>query len=165
MELKAVETYAKKALVKHGLADKGWVFKWDKRATKRFGQCRYYRKEIGISNQLASLNKAEDVFDTVLHEIAHALASVRGFVRARHGIEWQRICVEIGAKPSQYYSSDQIVIPKGKYSGTCPKCSHKFEKSRIPRRRTYHIACNSRGKYAYPIAWVDNRTRKVVDLC
>ncbi len=154
MELKAVENYTTDKLTEYGLS--GWTFKWD-RSKRRFGQCRYRLKEIGISRELAELNDEATVFDTVLHEIAHALANVRGFIREGHGRNWKDICVEIGAKPVRCYSSDQVVVPKGKVTGVCPVCGKTFEKSRMPKGRRYHMDCNGKGQYNYPIEWSENK--------
>ena len=153
MELKQVEKYANDKLAEYGLTKLGWTFKWD-RSKRRFGQCRYRLKEVGISKPLAELNDADNVHDTVLHEIAHVLASVRGFVREGHGQNWKDICVEIGAKPVRCYSADQVVLPKMKYTGTCPKCLTTFQKARMPKHKRYHSKCNSRGHYDYVIEWV-----------
>jgi hypothetical protein len=43
-------------------------------AVRRFGTCRYSRKLITLSRQLIELNDQARVLDTILHEIAHALA-------------------------------------------------------------------------------------------
>ncbi len=156
MELKQAEKYANGQLVAHGLAKLGWKFKWDKRATKRFGQCRFYHKEIGVSAQLAELNDAVEVQDTILHEIAHALAKVRGHDDARHSHVWKAICVEIGAKPMQYYSN-KIALPRGRWSGVCPKCNQVFERTRKAKNAMFHRPCNIRGQYKFAIVWSENK--------
>ena len=73
-------------LEKHSLAQLGWTFQWDS-AKRRAGACKYSRKTITISRHYVALNLSErpdDVIDTILHEIAHALAGWS----AGHGPKW-----------------------------------------------------------------------------
>ena len=95
----------------HGLFD--WRFEWE--TTKRiFGRCWYNRKVIGLSKYLCKINNEENCFDTVLHEIAHALASLKDGHRG-HGKPWKKWCVMIGAKPQRCYSSAEVVNVPYKY--------------------------------------------------
>ena len=74
-----VTSTANRLLVEHGLAQQGWRFKFD-RARLRAGQCRYRSKTITLSKHYVALNvttRPEEVLDTILHEIAHALAGGR----------------------------------------------------------------------------------------
>ena len=57
----------------HGLIEKGWTFVWMK-MKRTFGQCWHSKKQILLSWPLTSLNDETTVRDTILHEIAHALA-------------------------------------------------------------------------------------------
>ena len=50
-----------------------WSFGFD-RSKVRFGKCDYRRKRISLSSHLVDLNDEYSVRDTILHEIAHALA-------------------------------------------------------------------------------------------
>ena len=50
-----------------------WSFKLD-RSKVCFGKCYYSKKQISLSRYLVELNDEEEVRDTILHEIAHALA-------------------------------------------------------------------------------------------
>ena len=59
-------------------------------------------KEIGITKKLANINTFEESQDVILHEIAHALVG-RGH---GHNEEWRNKCIEIGAKPEQYYQPE-----------------------------------------------------------
>lgn len=54
----------------HGLTT--WRVVFD-RAVKRHGQCRHGRKEIGLSAKIVEISNMEQVIETTLHEIAHAL--------------------------------------------------------------------------------------------
>ena len=58
-------------LAEHDLHDWSFAFNRRKRA---FGLCDYTRRTIFLSADLTELNDEAEVSDTLLHEIAHALA-------------------------------------------------------------------------------------------
>ena len=93
-----------------------WDFRWD-RATRRFGCCYQNLKRITLSKTLTELNEWDDVKDTLLHEIAHALAG------EGHGHDWlwKDKCELIGARPERCYPN-YIKRPPKKYKGICPEC-------------------------------------------
>jgi len=85
------------ALEKHGLARKGWSFAWmTERAWLTCGLCCYYEKEIRLAPQHVRREGRKEIRDTILHEIAHALA------RDGHGPRWRAQCVRIGARPDMF---------------------------------------------------------------
>ena len=86
----------------HGLDD--WHFRFD-RATRRFGCCNHKSKTISLSGHLVSLNDKRDVRDTILHEIAHALAGPK--VRP-HGREWRQIAIRIGCNGRRCYGHEVL---------------------------------------------------------
>ena len=85
-----IETYARLKMDELGLAD--WQFGWD-RAKRRLGVCRLLEKSITISIHFvrANLETPHEIRDTILHEIAHALAWTRHGERT-HGPRWKQIC-------------------------------------------------------------------------
>jgi predicted SprT family Zn-dependent metalloprotease len=87
--LAAVSRYARQLLDSHGLD--AWVFRFD-RARVRAGSCRFRERHITLAREFARLAPSTAVEDTLLHEIAHALAGPR----AGHGPAWQRIARAIG---------------------------------------------------------------------
>jgi predicted SprT family Zn-dependent metalloprotease len=107
-----------------------WSFKFD-RSKICFGKCYYSRKQISLSRYLVELNDDAEVRDTILHEIAHALAP-RG---AGHGPAWRSVAVSIGCNGTRCYGAE-VVRPKPKYMGTCPSC-----KLVIYRHRRTEVAC------------------------
>ena len=111
---------------KHGLLDKGWRFRYDN-AVKRFGVCMFKPKVIGLSSKLTLLNDREKVKDTILHEIAHAIA---GF-KAGHGIEWKIVCERIGAKPERCYDTNETNNVELKYYAKCGACGKDYQKARL----------------------------------
>jgi hypothetical protein len=100
------------ALREHGLTDSGWTGGLD-RAARRFGVCRGKQKRITLSLALVRLNEEDEVRDTVLHEIAHALALEEFGVNCGHDDRWKAICVRIGARPSRCFDGEEVRMPKG----------------------------------------------------
>lgn len=121
-----------------------WSFAFD-RSLSRFGCCRYSRRLITLSRHLCSLNTMADIIDTILHEIAHALADKK----AGHGPRWKMMALKVGCRPIRCYH-DGVVTPTGKYVAECPNCHHKIFAHRR-RRRNYacHLCCKkySGGRY------------------
>jgi predicted SprT family Zn-dependent metalloprotease len=107
----------------HGL--KGWSFAWDD-STRRFGVCKYRTKTIGLSRRLVELNGVEEVRNTILHEIAHALAPVG----AGHGNVWKRKALEVGARPERCYQAKDVKAPARKFTARCPSCALTFARDR-----------------------------------
>ena len=115
IKLHEIKQYALEQMEKWELTEQGWSFVWDTRAVRRYGQCRYSKKEIGITKVLANLNTIEETKDVVLHEIAHALTG------PGHGHDWvwKQKCVLVGARPERCYKSEDrggtVKTTKGKY--------------------------------------------------
>src|SRR5688572_10705180 len=87
-----IRKFAMQLLSIHGVGD--WTFRFNKRKTG-MGLCVYTRRTIELSLYFVSRNLPEEILDTLLHEIAHAL------VGPDHGHDevWKRKCIEIGARP------------------------------------------------------------------
>ncbi|GHC46522.1 SprT-like domain-containing protein [Roseibacillus persicicus] len=98
-------------LTEHGLTARGWTGRLDN-AERRFGLCSPAKKEISISRTLAALNPEEEVLDTILHEIAHALAAIETGENCGHDERWKAICRRIGARPERCYDSDEVAAPE-----------------------------------------------------
>lgn len=93
-----VEAHARACLDACGL--RAWAFGWD-RAVKRLGCCRVSRREITLSRYFAEVHLDEQpgqILDTILHEIAHALAWEQAR-HAGHGALWKAWCLALGATP------------------------------------------------------------------
>jgi predicted SprT family Zn-dependent metalloprotease len=129
MKLAQADKLAQSLMTAHKLSSK-WSIRFD-HSKVRFGTCNYAKKEISLSRYLVELNSEDEVRDTILHEIAHALAP-RG---AGHGPVWQAVAISIGCNGSRCYGDD-VVRPTPKYKGTCPLC-----KTVIYRHRRTEIAC------------------------
>ncbi|MBK1833684.1 SprT family zinc-dependent metalloprotease [Roseibacillus ishigakijimensis] len=104
-------TILEQKLSEHGLAQIGWTGALDQ-AERRFGVCRPAQKEISLSRTLCALNTDEEVLDTILHEIAHALAYHETGENCGHDERWKTICRRIGARPERCYDDDEVTSPQ-----------------------------------------------------
>jgi len=84
MNLRELEAIAERELLKHGLRD--WSFGLAK-TKRRQGVCKFRDRRIEIAEFYARRNPPEKVLDTLLHEIAHAIAGPK----ARHGPAWKSV--------------------------------------------------------------------------
>ena len=92
MRLKHTAVRARELMNRHGLDE--WTLRFNG-ARKKLGECRPRQKLILIS-RVHALNEAPgQVTDTILHEIAHALAGPK----AGHGPAWKEIARRLGATP------------------------------------------------------------------
>ncbi len=129
MTLQEAEELVNHLMREHRLIPK-WIFRFD-RSKVRFGKCDYTNRVISLSRYLVELNSEQEVRDTVLHEIAHALAP-RG---AGHGEAWRTVARSIGCNAARCYG-EEVIRPTPRYKGTCPKCQRV-----IFRHRRAVIAC------------------------
>lgn len=125
MELATAHDLATRLLAHHGLS--GWHVEFDG-AKRRAGQCRFADRVISLSAGLTRLHSDEEVRDTVLHEIAHALAGPG----AGHGPVWRATARRIGCTGERCVSAESPRLP-GTWLGTCP-AGHTEERHRRPER-------------------------------
>ena len=92
-QLRAVAAQARELIDTHGLGD--WTLRFNGARTK-LGECRARRKLILLSRLHAVNDPPAQVTDTILHEIAHALAGPE----AGHGPDWKAIARRLGATPA-----------------------------------------------------------------
>jgi predicted SprT family Zn-dependent metalloprotease len=123
MNITVVNQLAADLMAEHGLHN--WNFRYD-RAKRRSGCCKHRTQTITLSVYYVVRNQESDIKNTILHEIAHALAGAG----AGHGPKWRAICVRIGARPERCHR-DHVVMPKGRYVGAC-RC-RTYHRHRRPR--------------------------------
>ena len=90
--LNGVAGMARRLMDEHGLT--GWTLAFIE-AKRRLGDCHFQHRVIRISRTLALEGSEEQIRDTVLHEIAHAIAGHE----AGHGPLWKATARRIGATP------------------------------------------------------------------
>ncbi|MFO0800022.1 MAG: SprT-like domain-containing protein [Gemmataceae bacterium] len=146
--LTEAKSVATQLMAQHGLADWQFGFNTNKR---RAGVCRYPTRtrpgRIELSKHYVLRNPADEVRDTILHEIAHAL------VGHGHGHDevWKAKCVEVGARPERCYG-EEVEMPKGRWRATCGGCGREHDRHRRPKRMTgWH--CRECGKERGALVW------------
>lgn len=120
----------------------GYSFEFNNRK-RAFGTCNYTNKVIGLSLVLCreNLDKVDSrIYNTILHEIAHALTvHVYGIRLGKgHGSYWQSIARQIGCDAKRCFDSETVNMPKGKYSLICDNCGTETQKH---RKITAKYAC------------------------
>jgi len=115
-------------MTQYGLKD--WQFEWSNER-RILGRCFYKRKVIRLSRPYVELNDESEVVDTILHEIAHAIAGYE----ADHGPIWQAVAKGLGARP-EACADMSTHVSTAQYTAEC-SCgiSHRpfFAKPRLQR--------------------------------
>ena len=109
-----VEELLSRLLVEHGLTELGWTWELDA-AVRRFGACVPGRRQIRVSRNLAAINSDDETRDTILHEIAHALAFVEHGQDCGHDARWRAIASRIGARPERTVDVSEVSSVAGAY--------------------------------------------------
>ena len=138
MDLKELETVASREMTKYELH--GWTFGLAN-TKRRLGVCKYRTKRIEIAEYYARNSPQESVLDTLLHEIAHAIAGPK----TGHGPAWKAIAVRIGATPRACDNSQAAVVKPGDWQATCAACKKIFHRYKRPRSLSgYRCRCEAR---------------------
>ena len=142
MEVTRALATGRRLLREHGLHD--WSIVAD-RAKTRAGVCRFAKRQIGLSAPLTTLHSDDEVLDTILHEIAHAL------VGPQHGHDavWRAKAREIGCSGERCVSSDSPRVP-GDWVGRCP-AGHEKTRHRAPTRLMSCGVCAAAVRPAAPV--------------
>lgn len=146
MDAVEAQQLARTLMQQHGLFH--WTFAFNRRK-RSLGICVYEPRRIELSLPYVIANHVESIRDTILHEIAHALAGQH----AHHGPKWKAVCRQIGATPQRCDTVAQM--PKGRWTARCPGCQKEFNRHKRPKRnRNYHCAaCGSvRGAIKFRLA-------------
>lgn len=134
MNVDSAMSLARRLMKKHGLSE--WRFKFDN-AKRRAGLCNHTYKYISLSRPLTEARSKDNVRNTILHEIAHAL------VGPGHGHDavWRRMAKEIGCNGERCYSDFKL---EGKWVAVCVH-GKRFTRHRI-MNRDYSCRCEP-GKF------------------
>jgi predicted SprT family Zn-dependent metalloprotease len=118
-----VRQFAQQLLARHDLHD--WSFAFNRRK-RSMGMCFYECCTIELSLYFIERNSLEEIRETLLHEIAHAL------VGPGHGHDavWKRKCQEIGARPIRCGHAN---MPEGRWQARCGNCQQRFDRHRKPK--------------------------------
>lgn len=113
----------------------------------RLGSCYPTRKIIRISKHLITYATDEQVRDTILHEIAHALDWERN-KKSGHGQSWKAICVEIGAISKRSWKEIDN-MPEGKWAAKRKDNGEIIDRFHRKPKRLHGWFC----KDGCPIVW------------
>ena len=127
MNLQAAQNLTISLMEKHNL--EGWKFQYHNKK-RTLGTCVHGRNLIQLSKSWTLIHTEEEVLDTILHEIAHALVGYQH----DHDFVWQAKAIEIGANPSRHYQGENNL--EGKYVAICPKCGSKHYSFKLKKRES-----------------------------
>jgi predicted SprT family Zn-dependent metalloprotease len=114
------------ALIAHHLDD-SWSFGFDN-AKRRAGQCDFQRKRISVSRYLAARYDDDMNHQTLLHEVAHALAGPK----AGHGAKWKSIARELGYVGGTTHHGE-TATELAPWIGVCPSGHLAYRHRRVTR--------------------------------
>lgn len=143
MDLREARELAVTLMHEHGLS--GWRFMFDKAKT-RAGQCRFDRREISLSATITPLLSYDEVRETILHEIAHALVGPTH----NHDRVWRDQARALGAEGNTRLST-QAKLPR-LWTGTCPR-GHQVNRHRRPARPLSCGQCSRTFEPAAMLTW------------
>lgn len=143
MDLGKLADVAAQKLAEYGLT--GWTFGLaDTR--RRLGACKHRQRRIEVSEYYARNNPDAAVLDTLLHEVAHAIAGPA----AGHGPVWKAVAVRVGATPRACDDSPATVVQPGDWRTTCPACNRTHHRYKRPKALTgYRCKCPARSPLAF----------------
>ena len=144
MEMAKAASMARELMDGHGL--RGWRLDFD-RARRRAGVTRYAERTSSLSSRIVPLCTVDQVRDTVLHEIAHALVGPEH----GHGPVWKKTAVELGALPRA--TARGLPTPPAPWVGRCPE-GHTVERFRRPRSPVSCAKCSPRFDKRFQLRWV-----------
>lgn len=144
MDLRDAYRMGNELLDQHG--PEGWSVIFDN-AKRRAGVCRQGQRLIGLSAPLTRLHSVEEVRETLLHEIAHAL------VGASHGHDavWAAQARALGSSAQRCLSEDAPTVA-APWLGVCP-AGHTQERHRRPERVQACGRCSGRFSPDHLFEW------------
>ena len=144
--LEAIARRAQRLLTRHRLAQ--WSFQFD-HGTRRAGSCQYDKCVISMSYDYAKHASDEDVQDTILHEIAHALVGKKH----NHDAVWRAKALEIGCSGNRCHDV-QFTPPR-----YIMKCERGCWVATVERRRR-NVVCKQCGGKIFYTTYTDERWKQ-----
>lgn len=145
-------------LDEHGLTDKGWTVVTHNRKTA-LGTCSHRNKTIAFSTFFTPHVTEESAWDTITHEVAHALVKPHRNPltgkRVVHGDDWRRMHIKLGGSGERTsndsdfingISPSKLEVKQPKYTAVCPSCGHVSNRNRRPTRE-YACATCCKGRF------------------
>jgi len=128
--------------------DGTWTFAFD-HAKRRAGNCDFRRRRITLSRYLVARYDDATNRQTLLHEIAHALAGHA----AGHGPAWRRTAHAIGYTGDRTHDGE-VAREHAKWIGVCP-AGHEVLRFRRPQQGREHSCarCSPRFDRRFVLRW------------
>ena len=150
-ELHRVRAWADALITLH--LDESWSFAFD-HAKRRAGLCDYTSKRISVSRYLAARYDDDTNHQTLLHEVAHALAGAK----AGHGPKWKAIARDLGYVGGTTHDGE-TATELAPWVGVCPSGTRRLpapqahatdvvREVRPPLRRALRLRLDAAGDHA-----------------
>ena len=123
-----------------------WSFGFDN-AKRRAGLCDFTRKRITVPRYLAARHDDDTNHQTLLHEVAHALAGAA----AGHGPRWKAIARDLGYVGGTTHHGE-TATELAPWVGVCP-AGHVAYRHRRASRQTSCARCAPRFDERYLLTW------------
>jgi predicted SprT family Zn-dependent metalloprotease len=146
-ELDSIAHHARELLEQHHLSL--WSFHFDN-GRKRAGSCQYGTQVISLSYEFARHAPAEEIHDTLLHEIAHALVGKAH----NHDDLWRATARAIGCSGRRYHEL-QFTPPR-----YIVQCARGCWAATTERRRSNVMCKHCRGALVYQ-TYSDERWQRI----
>lgn len=143
-DLQRVRIWAEALVSLH--LDASWSFAFDN-AKRRAGLCDYTRQRISVSRYLAARYDDDTNHQTLLHEVAHALAGPD----AGHGPRWKKIARELGYVGGTTHHGE-TAVELAPWVGVCPS-GHVAYRHRRATRPTSCAKCAARFDPRFVFTW------------
>ncbi|MDX2376652.1 SprT-like domain-containing protein [Microbacterium sp. LRZ72] len=143
-DLARVRAWADALISRH--LDESWSFGFDN-AKRRAGLCDFTRKRISVSRYLAARYDDDTNQQTLLHEVAHAMAGAS----VGHGPEWKRTARALGYTGGTTHRGE-TATELAPWVGTCP-AGHTAYRYRRPARAMSCVACAPRFDKRHLFRW------------
>ena len=145
-ELDDVRRMAAELFAEH--LDGTWRFGFDT-AKRRAGKCDFRERRITLSRYLCARYDNETNRQTLLHEIAHAIAGHA----AGHGPTWQRAAAAIGYRGGRTHDGE-VAREHAKWVGVCPAGHEVLRFRKPPDGRLHSCArCSPRFDRRHAFEW------------
>jgi len=135
------------ALIALHLDPAEWTIGFDN-AKQRAGVCMYGPKRISLSRYHIASATDDDIHQTLLHEVAHAMAGPG----TGHGKLWKETAERIGYVGNRTYSGS-IADDVAPWVGTCP-AGHVHYRHRRPRHPMGCGKCSRKYSANHPVVWI-----------
>ncbi|GAA2986223.1 putative SprT family Zn-dependent metalloprotease [Microbacterium terrae] len=126
--------------------DASWSFGFDN-AKRRAGLCDYTRKRISVSRYLSARYDDDTNHQTLLHEVAHALAGPS----AGHGPQWRAVARDLGYVGGTTHHGE-TATELAPWIGVCP-AGHVAHRHRRPGRPMSCAKCAPTYDATHSFTW------------